>query len=269
MTEILRHVSTGSMFKLNSYKINNIIITKEMIEIIPAIDLIDGKCVRLSKGDYDTKKIYNNDPLDMAKQFEDVGIRRLHLVDLDGAQQKRVVNYRVLEKIVEKTSLDIDFGGGIQSDEDLHIVLSSGAKQATAGSVAVKNRKLTISWLNQYGRERIILGADAKNEKVSISGWQERSDLDLIPFIKEYERAGFKYTISTNVDKDGMLEGPDFDIYARLKDAVPQMYIIASGGISNMDDIEKLNDMKINAVIVGKAIYEHKIELKDLKDFIC
>jgi phosphoribosylformimino-5-aminoimidazole carboxamide ribotide isomerase len=240
-----------------------------MITIIPAIDIIDGKCVRLSKGDYDTKKIYNNDPLDMAKQFEDAGIKRLHMVDLDGAKEKRVINYRILEKVAGKTSLDIDFGGGVQSDEDLHIIFSSGAKQVTAGSAAVNNREMTLNWLNHYGQERIILGADAKNGKIAVSGWQENSQYDLIPFLKEYARSGFKYTISTNVDKDGMLEGPDFDIYARIKDELPSMYLIASGGIGEMSHIEKLNEMGIDAVIVGKAIYENHIKLEDLKDFLC
>jgi len=240
-----------------------------MITIIPAIDLIDGKCVRLSKGDYDTKKIYNNDPLDMAKQFEDAGIQRLHMVDLDGAREKRIINYRILEKVAAKTALDIDFGGGIQSDEDMHIAFSSGAKQVTAGSAAVNNREMTLNWLHHYGQERIILGADAKNGKVAVSGWQENSQYDLIPFLKEYKRAGFKYCISTNVDKDGMLEGPDFDIYARIKDELPGMYLIASGGIGEMRHIEKLNEMGIDGVIIGKAIYENRIKLEDLKDFLC
>ncbi len=240
-----------------------------MITIIPAIDIIEGKCVRLSKGDYDTKKIYNSDPVDTAKRFEDAGIRRLHMVDLDGAREKRVINYPILEKVAAKTSLEIDFGGGIQSDEDLHIVFSSGARQATAGSAAVNNRDMTLAWLNQYGQERIILGADAKNGKVAVSGWQENSEYDLIPFLKMYERAGFKYTISTNVDKDGMLAGPDFGIYARIKEELPSMYLIASGGIGGLKDVEKLNEMGIDGVIIGKAIYEKRIELKDLKDFLC
>ena len=240
-----------------------------MITIIPAIDIIEGKCVRLSKGDYDTKKIYNNDPLDVAKRFEDNGIKRLHMVDLDGARLKRLVNYRILEKVAEKTSLSIDFGGGIQSNEDLHIAFSSGAKQVTAGSIAVKNRELALSWLHTYGRERIILGADAKEGKVAVSGWQENSDYDLIPFLKDYWKAGFKYTISTNVDKDGMLNGPDFDLYRKIKDQLPELYLIASGGISAIGDIEKLDDMNIDAVIVGKAIYENRIKLEELKPFLC
>ncbi len=240
-----------------------------MITIIPAIDIIDGKCVRLSKGDYDTKKIYNNDPLDVAKRFEDAGIKRLHMVDLDGAREKRLINYRILEKIADKTRLDIDFGGGIQSDEDLYIAFSSGAKQITAGSIAVKNRELSLSWLQKYGQERIILGADAKDGKVAVSGWQENSDYDLIPFLKDYWKLGFKYTISTNVDKDGMLVGPDFDMYRQIKEQLPNIYLIASGGISKVSDIEKLSEMKIDAVIVGKAIYENKIKLEELKPFLC
>ncbi len=240
-----------------------------MITIIPAIDIIDEKCVRLSKGDYETKKIYNSDPIDMAKRFEDAGIRRLHMVDLDGAREKRVINYRILEKVAEKTDLDIDFGGGIQSDEDLHIAFSSGAKQVTAGSIAVKNQEMALSWLHHYGQERLILGADARKGKIAVSGWRENSSYDLIPFLKDYERAGFKYTISTNVDKDGMLEGPDFDIYARIKEEIPALYLIASGGIGDLTHIEKLDKMDVDAVIIGKALYENRIKLEDLKDFLC
>jgi phosphoribosylformimino-5-aminoimidazole carboxamide ribotide isomerase len=239
-----------------------------MIQIIPAIDMIDGKCVRLTQGDYDQKKIYNENPLEVAKEFEDAGLKRLHLVDLDGAKEKKVINWRILEKIAAQTSLLVDFGGGVQSDEDLRIVFESGAKQVTGGSVAVKNRELFESWLQTYGSEKIILGADAKNEKIAVSGWEEGTQLWVYDFVEEYVEKGIRYTISTDVAKDGLLQGPSFDLYKNLQDKCPDLNIIASGGVSGIEDVEKLAEMNIFGVIIGKAIYENRITLKDLQRFL-
>ena len=201
------------------------------MRIIPAIDIIDGKCVRLSKGDYATKKIYNEHPLEVAKAFEGVGIQYLHLVDLDGAKSQHIVNYKVLEDIASKTSLQIDFGGGLKSDKDLHIAFESGAKQITGGSIAVKDPEIFKGWLKTYGAEKIILGADAQDEKVAISGWMEASQEELIPFIASYKKEGVSYVICTDISKDGMLEGPSFNLYKRILDEVPGVNLIASGGI--------------------------------------
>lgn len=239
-----------------------------MIQIIPAIDMIDGKCVRLTQGDYDQKKIYNENPLEVAKEFEDAGLKRLHLVDLDGAKEKKVVNWRILEKIASQTSLLVDFGGGVQSDEDLRIVFESGAKQVTGGSIAVKNRDLFESWLQTYGSEKIILGADAKNEKIAVSGWEEGTQLWVYDFVEEYVEKGIRYTISTDVAKDGLLQGPSFDLYKNLQDKCPVLNIIASGGVSGIEDVEKLAEMNIFGVIIGKAIYENRITLKELQRFL-
>lgn len=239
-----------------------------MIQIIPAIDMIDGKCVRLTQGDYDQKKIYNENPLEVAKEFEDAGLTRLHLVDLDGAKEKKVVNWRILEKIASQTSLTIDFGGGVQSDTDLRIVFESGAKQVTGGSIAVKNRNLFESWLATYGGERIILGADAKNEKIAVSGWEEGTQLWVYDFVEEYVAKGIQYTISTDVAKDGLLQGPSFDLYKNLQEKCPDLNIIASGGVSGIEDVEKLAEMNIFGVIIGKAIYENRIRLSDLQRFL-
>lgn len=239
-----------------------------MIQIIPAIDMIDGKCVRLTQGDYDQKKIYNENPLEVAKEFEDAGLKRLHLVDLDGAKEKKVVNWKILEKIASQTSLLVDFGGGVQSDEDLRIVFESGAKQVTGGSIAVKNRDLFESWLETYGSEKIILGADAKNEKIAVSGWEEGTQLWVYDFVEEYVEKGIRYTISTDVAKDGLLQGPSFDLYKNLQDKCPELNIIASGGVSGIEDVEKLAEMNIYGVIIGKAIYENRITLKDLQRFL-
>jgi phosphoribosylformimino-5-aminoimidazole carboxamide ribotide isomerase len=238
-----------------------------MIQIIPAIDLIDGKCVRLTQGDYQQKKIYNENPLEVAKSFEDAGIQRLHLVDLDGAKQKRIINHKVLELLATKTALHIDFGGGVQSDEMIEIAFNSGAKQVTGGSVAVKNPKLFEGWLKTYGGEKIILGADARNEKIAISGWEEATTTSIYDFVGEYLEKGAKYAISTDVAKDGLLQGPSFQLYQNLQDQFPTLQIIASGGVAEMDDILKLNDMNIFGVIVGKAIYEGRVTLKQLTDF--
>ncbi|GGH42326.1 1-(5-phosphoribosyl)-5-[(5-phosphoribosylamino) methylideneamino] imidazole-4-carboxamide isomerase [Dyadobacter endophyticus] len=238
-----------------------------MIQIIPAIDLIEGKCVRLTQGDYGQKKIYNENPLEVALQFEDAGLKRLHLVDLDGAKAKKVVNWKVLEKIASQTSLHVDFGGGVQSDDDLKIAFESGAKQVTGGSIAVKQPDLFEHWLKTYGGEKIILGADAKNEKIAVSGWEEGTAIWVYDFVEEYVAKGAKYTISTDVAKDGLLQGPSFDLYKNLQDKCPDLNIIASGGIAGIEDVEKLAEMNIYGVIIGKAIYENRISLADLQRF--
>jgi phosphoribosylformimino-5-aminoimidazole carboxamide ribotide isomerase len=240
-----------------------------MIQVIPAIDIIDGKCVRLTQGDYGQKKIYNEDPAEVAKEFEDAGIKRLHLVDLDGAKEKRIINHKVLEKIANSTELIIDFGGGIQSDVDIQKAFDFGAKMITGGSIAVKNQEMFLGWLERFGPEKIILGADAKDEKIAISGWQESTEVSVFDFIQEYLKKGIKYTISTDVAKDGLLQGPSFDLYEKMQVKFSDLHIIASGGVSEMKDLEKLNDQGVFGVIVGKAIYEGKISLKELEKFIC
>ena len=236
-----------------------------MIEIIPAIDIIDAKCVRLSQGDYAQKKVYNENPLEVAKEFEANGIKRLHLVDLDGAKSSRIVNYKVLENIATHTNLTIDFGGGLKTDDDLRIAFESGASMVTGGSIAVKNREMFLSWLKKYGNEKIILGADAKNEQIAVSGWQEGTSLNLFDFLKDYVAEGVSKIICTDISKDGMLQGSNVDLYVKIKKQFPSLYVIASGGISSVDDILNLNDKGIDAVITGKAIYEGKITLKDLQ----
>ncbi|MGB7394569.1 MAG: 1-(5-phosphoribosyl)-5-[(5-phosphoribosylamino)methylideneamino]imidazole-4-carboxamide isomerase [Pricia sp.] len=238
------------------------------MRIIPAIDIIDGKCVRLSMGDYTTKKIYNENPLEVAKQFEAHGIKFLHLVDLDGAKSKHIVNHQVLERIATQTGLKIDFGGGLKTDEDLRIAFESGANQITGGSVAVKNRDVFLGWLIKYGPEKIILGADAKDEKVAVSGWQEESSEELVPFIKSYQEKGMRYVICTDISKDGMLEGPSFDLYERILEEFPEISLIASGGISAFDELPELAEMGCEGVIIGKAIYENRIGLKQLENYI-
>lgn len=237
------------------------------MHIIPAIDLIDGKAVRLTQGDYSQKKEYNARPLEVAKQFEDAGLTRLHLVDLDGAKEKRVINWKVLEAITSKTRLLVDFGGGVQSDDDLRIAFDCGARQVTGGSVAVKNPDLFTEWLAQYGSERIILGADARNEKIAVSGWEEETTVWVYDFVEKWVDAGVRYAISTDVAKDGLLQGPSFDLYKNLQDKAPGLNIIASGGVSHMGDIEQLASMNLFGVIVGKAIYEGRVTLKDLQAF--
>ena len=239
-----------------------------MIEIIPAIDMIDGKCVRLTQGDYGKKTIYNENPLEVALEFEDAGLKRLHLVDLDGAKAKKVINWKVLEKISAKTSLHIDFGGGVQSEEDIRVVFECGARQVTGGSVAVKQPDLFQNWLSVYGGEKIILGADAKKEKVAVSGWEEGTELWVYDFVEKYVELGVKYAISTDVAKDGLLEGPSFDLYKNLQDKCPDLKIIASGGVSGIEDVELLAEMNIYGVIIGKAIYENRISLTDLQRFL-
>jgi phosphoribosylformimino-5-aminoimidazole carboxamide ribotide isomerase len=237
------------------------------MRIIPAIDIIDGKCVRLTKGDYDTKKVYNENPVEVAKAFEGAGIQYLHLVDLDGAKAKHIVNYKVLEQITSKTTLKIDFGGGLKSDEDLHIAFNSGAKQITGGSIAIKDPKVFEGWITKYGGTKIILGADAHNEKIAVNGWQEESEMNVIPFIKSYETKGVKYVICTDIAKDGMLEGPSFELYKRILNESKDIRLIASGGVTSIDDINLLEDLGCEGAIVGKAIYEGHIKLRDLETY--
>lgn len=239
-----------------------------MIEIIPAIDLIDGKCVRLSQGDYAQKTIYNENPLEVAKMFEDAGIRRLHLVDLDGAKAHHIVNHNVLEKITSGTNLIVDFGGGLKSDDDLRIAFECGASMITGGSIAVKNPDIFSSWISTYGGEKIILGADVKDEKIAVGGWLETTELDLMPFILNYMQLGISKVICTDISKDGMLQGPAIELYKKMLTEKPDMYLIASGGVSSIRDIEFLHEAGIPAVITGKAIYEGKIMLKELSQFI-
>jgi phosphoribosylformimino-5-aminoimidazole carboxamide ribotide isomerase len=238
------------------------------MRIIPAIDIIDGKCVRLSKGDYDTKIIYNENPLEIAKSFEAHGIEYLHLVDLDGAKSSKIVNYKILEQIATQTSLKIDFGGGLKSDDDLKIAFESGANQITGGSIAVKNRAIFEKWISEYGSDKIILGADAKDEKVAISGWLEDSNEDLIPFIQDYQIKGIQYVICTDIAKDGMLEGPSFDLYKKILKEAIGVKLIASGGISTFDELPKLAELGCEGTIIGKAIYEGRITLKQLENYI-
>jgi len=238
-----------------------------MIDIIPAIDLIDGKCVRLTKGDYSQKTSYG-DPIDMALLFEDHGLKRLHLVDLDGAREGKVINYRILEKIASRTSLLIDAGGGIKSDEDLRIIFESGAEMVTGGSIAVKSPERFLSWLQEYGNERIILGSDFKDGKIAVSGWTEKSDEDLGDFLEKWMELGIRKTICTDISKDGVLDGPSFETYSEIHEKYPDLYLVASGGVSGLKDIEALVKSGIPGVIIGKAIYEGKIPLKELEQFV-
>lgn len=238
-----------------------------MIDIIPAIDVIDGKCVRLSKGDYNQKKIYAEDPLEVAIMMQDAGCKRLHLVDLDGAKSNHIVNYKVLERIATKTNLIIDFGGGLKSDDDLRIAFDCGASMITGGSIAVKQPETFKSWIDAYGSEKIILGADARDGKISTSGWTNDSNHDIIPFIRNYMNQGITQVISTDINVDGMLSGPSINLYKEILDVMPELYLIASGGVSSMADIEALEQAEVPAVIVGKAIYEERISLKELEKF--
>lgn len=232
-----------------------------MIQIIPAIDIIDGKCVRLTKGDYEQKKVYNDNPLDVAKMFQDKGIKRLHLVDLDGARSRHIVNYKVIEAIASHTDLVIDFGGGIKTDEDLQIAFNSGAQMITAGSIAVTGHDIVSQWIKTYGPERIILGADTRNGKISINGWKEEGEEDLMDFIASYTPEGIDNIICTDVERDGMLQGPAVELYKKIMATYPTLNVIASGGVSSMDDIRLLDEAGVKQVIVGKAIYEGRIEL--------
>ena len=238
-----------------------------MIEIIPAIDIIDGKCVRLSQGDYERKTIYNENPLEVARMFEASGVKRLHLVDLDGAKAHHIVNYKVLENLAKNTGLVIDFGGGLKSDEDLRIAFESGASMITGGSIAVKSSAVFQSWIDKFGKEKIILGADAKDEKIAVSGWQEDTKMDIFSFIGTWCSKGIDKVISTDISRDGMLTGPSTALYQRIMKSVPEIYLIASGGVSSMADILELQEAGIPAVITGKAIYEGRIKLSELEHF--
>ena len=233
------------------------------MRIIPAIDIIGGKCVRLTKGDYSTQKIYSENPLEMAQIFEDSGIQFLHLVDLDGAKSQQIVNYKTLEILASKTKLNIDFGGGIKSENDIKTAFECGAKQITVGSIAAQNPDLMMKWITEYGSEKIILGADCKNRMIATNGWLENSDLDVISFIKNYKNNGIKYGIVTDIDKDGMLSGPAFELYEDILKTT-EINLIASGGITTIEDVKKLEKIGCGGAIIGKAIYEGTIELKEL-----
>ena len=233
------------------------------IELIPAIDIIDGKCVRLTKGDYDQKKVYG-EPLEMALEFERLGFKRLHVVDLDGAKSKHIVNEAVLKAITSETSLTVDFGGGIKTDEDIEKAFASGAAMVTVGSVAVTNPDLFMGWLEKYGAEKMVLGADVRHGKISINGWKEDSSEDLLPFLKKYVDAGVKNVLCTEISKDGTLAGPAIDLYQSVMEAYPELHLIASGGVSSKEDITALDEAGIPAVVFGKAIYEGRIDLREL-----
>ena len=242
--------------------------TEKMIEIIPAIDIIDGKCVRLTQGDYAQKIVYNENPVEVAKIFAGAGIKRLHLVDLDGAKAQHIVNYKVLENITSKTDLIVDFGGGLKSDDDLRIAFECGASMITGGSIAVKNPDVFSSWIEKYGVEKIILGADVKDRKIAVGGWTETTEIELIPFLNQYFEKGISKVICTDISKDGMLEGPAINLYKDVLRNLPEAYLIASGGVSGIQDIEQLEEAGIPAVIFGKAFYEGRITLKELERFV-
>lgn len=234
------------------------------MRIIPAIDIIDGKCVRLSKGDYESKKVYNENPLEVAKEFEANGIQYLHLVDLDGAKSQHIVHHKILEEICSKTKLKVDFGGGLKSEKDLKIAFESGANQITGGSIAVKNPEVFKSWIKQFGREKIILGADCKDRKIATSGWLESSEIDVLDFITDYEKEGISYVICTDISKDGMLQGTSNELYGEIMQQT-NVKLIASGGVSCFNDLLELQKIGCEGAIIGKAFYEGKISLKDLK----
>ena len=235
------------------------------MDIIPAIDIIDGKCVRLTQGDYGQKTIYNERPLEVAKEFEDAGLRRLHLVDLDGAKAGAVKNWKVVETIAAKTSLIIDFGGGIKTSKDVQIVFESGAAFATVGSIAVKNEAEFVSWLQSFGADKFLLGADVKDEKIAVAGWQETTDIWIYDFIEKYIQHGVQQIFCTDVSKDGKLEGPSLDLYKSIITKFPSLHFIASGGVSKMQDVDDLQNIGCKGVIIGKAIYENRISLAELK----
>lgn len=239
-----------------------------MIDIIPAIDIIDGKCVRLSQGDYNTKKVYNENPVEVAKEFEANGIRRLHVVDLDGAASHHIVNYRTLEQIAGRTSLIIDFGGGIKSDEDLVIAFENGAEMVTGGSIAVKNAERFTQWLNTYGGKKIILGADVKERYIAVNGWKEETAMELFPFLNNYIAKGVEMAICTDISRDGMLGGSAVELYKEILAQHPNLYLMASGGVGSMSDILALEEAKVPGVIVGKALYEGKITMKELCNYL-
>lgn len=238
-----------------------------MIELIPAIDLMDGKCVRLTQGDYASKKVYGEDPLEVARAFEDHGLRRLHVVDLDGAREGRIVNYRVLERLAARTALVIDFGGGLKRDGDLEIAFESGAQMVTGGSIAVRDPETFLSWLNRFGSRKIILGADVKERRIAVNGWRDTTGNELLPFLEAWHGRGITHTVCTDIGRDGMLQGPATALYREIREALPEMYLIASGGVSSVEDLEQLEAAGIPAVIFGKALYEGRIALNDLLRF--
>jgi len=238
------------------------------MEIIPAIDIIDGKCVRLTQGDYQQKKEYDQSPLAVAKKMEDSGVRRLHLVDLDGAKQKKVINLDILETIATQTQLHIDFGGGVQSDEDLRRVFNAGAQQVTGGSIAVRQPVTFLSWLDQHGSEKIILGADAKDRKIAVHGWQEKTKWEVLDFIKHYHAKGIEYVICTDVAKDGLLQGPSLKLYQDILQELPELKLIASGGATTVNDLYELQSAGLHGVIIGKALLEGRIKLTELREFL-
>ncbi len=237
------------------------------IKIIPAIDIIEGKCVRLSQGDYNQKKVYNENPLEVAKSFEDHGIEHLHLVDLDGAKSAKVINYAVLEKIAGQTNLKIDFGGGVKSDEDIKKVLESGANHVTAGSIAVKNPETVYRWIQDFGPEKIILGADVRDRKIAINGWKEDSGLELFEFLEKFTERGVSTSICTDISKDGMMSGSSIELYSAILEEFPDLQLIASGGVSSMEEVIELQGKGLFGAIVGKAIYEGQISLIDIANF--
>lgn len=239
-----------------------------MIQIIPAIDIIDGKCVRLTQGDFNQKTEYSNNPVEVAKAIENAGVRKLHVVDLDGAKHKKIINQKTLEAIVKATSLEVDFGGGLQSNEDVQIAFDCGARQITGGSIAIKNRPLFEEWIIKFGAEKIILGADVRNEFIAVSGWQEVSEVSVFDFIQSYLDKGLKYVFCTDVAKDGLLQGPSFDLYEKIRAQFPKAYLIASGGVTTVADVNKLNEMGVYGAIIGKAYYEGKIKLEDLNTYL-
>lgn len=234
------------------------------MKIIPAIDIIDGKCVRLSEGDYATKKVYNENPLEVARQFESSGITHLHLVDLDGAKAGKIINTKVLESITSNTNLKVDFGGGLRTDEDLHIAFEAGASQVTGGSIAVKQPETFENWLSKYGTEKIILGADCKNRKIATNGWLDTSEMDVIEFIQAYEQKGISQVICTDISKDGMLAGPAIELYREILTDC-RVALVASGGVTTLEDLEQLKAIGCSGAIIGKALYENKITLKQIE----
>ena len=238
-----------------------------MIELIPAIDIINGQCVRLTKGDYDQKTVYRNSPAEVAREFEEIGFKRLHVVDLDGAKSKHIINSQALRSITTETNLRIDFGGGIKTDADIEAAFANGAEMVTIGSIAVTNPDLFLSWIEKYGAERMILGADVRNGKISINGWKHDSSENLLPFLQKYIDAGVKNVLCTEISKDGTLQGPAIELYSQVMEAYPQLHLIASGGVSCMADIQVLDKAGIPAIVFGKAIYEGKIDLKELWDW--
>jgi phosphoribosylformimino-5-aminoimidazole carboxamide ribotide isomerase len=238
------------------------------MKIIPAIDIIEGKCVRLEQGDYALKKIYNEDPLEIAKQYEDNGLEYLHLVDLDGAKASKIINWKVLNKIASQTSLKIDFGGGLKSDKDLNIAFDNGAQQVTAGSIAVTNKAIVESWIKTYGTDKIILGADVKKESIAINAWKEQTEINIFDFVGDYLSLGISNVICTDISKDGMLEGCSIDLYQKIRIAFPNIKLITSGGFSQISELDKLKAIDVNSVIIGKAIYENKITLKELQAYV-